>query len=1447
MWGFLAIAGPKALPWLRMSYLTLKQIPEPGKHLVRHCGDSLTFVLQLSSPNTGSAWLRTNLGHARITRREIIRQVDRDETSLGKDWYDIPMRRIDDHRFEVKLPLIEVGHFEAKCLFTPVEDKEPIWPEGPNLNINVEPADTICGNIIYNAFVRQFGPNKRSLQPAPIEPNMLTALDEANYAVIPPSGTFRDLIKELDFIIDELGCRLIQLLPIQPTPTTYGRMGRFGSPYAALSFTAIDPALAEFDPKATPLDQFIELVDAVHARNGKLLIDIAINHTGWAASLHGKYPQWLARDTEGHIEVPGAWGVRWEDLTKLNYEHIDLWRYVADVLLTWCRRGVDGFRCDAGYMIPLAAWQYIIARVRESFPNTLFLLEGLGGKISVTRDLLNRANFNWAYSELFQNYDRHQVESYLHTAYDISFADGNLVHFAETHDNLRLAATSLPYAKMRTALCALCAVQGAFGFANGVEWFATEKINVHEAPSLNWGALENQVGYIQRLNRLLREHPAFHARTRLTFVHQDGTNSIALRRYHHPSGRQLLIVANLDHENPTRCTWRTFDQWKATGVWDLLTGARIGVAQEGQTSSLDLQPAQVFCLTAHDGDLAIIDREMANMTMLPERVLMQRSRAKVMEILRYYRGIYDLVADDLDAAARQFLGDPLEFCRSSNPDSQEHRVVCWDWPRDQRRLVMWPENHFLYIRASQVFRATLSQGQNVVAQEDSLPGGADGYFALFVPPDAVDRPLELALSMRVYEPDGCRHSQSKLLVLPMEPTGHVPLVYSRTHLKQKTMSVLDANVNGTVLRANVEWGLLKSRYDALLAVNSAPDYPADRRILLTRCRMWLRYQGYSQEINHACLDHFSLHDGQEGMWRFKIPVGKGEHVIFLQGLKISANEDAVTLSIHRLETGDGENGLDDQEPVHIILRPDITNRNFHETTKAYQGAEHTWPLQIKKLPDAFIFAPDGMKPLRISMPSSNFIWEPEWQYMVFHPNEAERGLDPHSDLFSPGYFACPIKGGQTVVLTAGTLSETSPESPGQSVSGIKSPATVPTGDMDLPTLLKQSLARYVVRRGSLKSVIAGYPWFLDWGRDALIFSRGLIAVGLLDAAREILIQFGQFEHQGTLPNAIQGDNTQNRNTSDAPLWFIVACRDLLDATGNKAFLELSCGGRTIREVIHSIIENYIQGAPNGVGMDAESKLIFSPTHFSWMDTNHPAGSPRQGYPIEIQALWFAALTFWASIDTGSAPAGENLHDLAAQVRSSIVELYWQDTVGYLGDCLHASPGVSAREAQWDDALRPNQLLAITLQVTDDFGLGARILQNCSELLVPGAIRSLADRPTRLPLAIRQGDRLLNSPNHPYQGTYHGDEDTRRKPAYHNGTAWTWMFPSYCEAYIRVYGQQGRETAKSLLASSKMLITDGCLGHIPEILDGDFPHTQRGCDAQAWGVSEWLRVWQMLQH
>jgi predicted glycogen debranching enzyme len=279
-------------------------------------------------------------------------------------------------------------------------------------------------------------------------------------------------------------------------------------------------------------------------------------------------------------------------------------------------------------------------------------------------------------------------------------------------------------------------------------------------------------------------------------------------------------------------------------------------------------------------------------------------------------------------------------------------------------------------------------------------------------------------------------------------------------------------------------------------------------------------------------------------------------------------------------------------------------------------------------------------------------------------------------------------------------------------------------------------------------------------------------------------------------------------------------------------------------VIASIVRSYICGTPNGVRVDPASGLVYSPSHFTWMDTNFPAGTPRRGYPIEIQALWHSALR--TAAETG-APEAERWRALAEQVRQSLATLYVRPDTAGLCDCLHAEPGQPARNAVADDARRPNQLFAISLGAIDAAGPLARaILSACAELVIPGAIRSLADRPVVYPVPVVHNGTALNDPRYPYQGQYIGDEDTRRKPAYHNGTAWTWPFPTYCEAWAAAYGEAGRTTALAWLVSSIGLLESGCIGHLPEVLDGDAPHTPRGCGAQAWGASEWVRVWLQLQ-
>ncbi|MGZ5529146.1 MAG: amylo-alpha-1,6-glucosidase, partial [Limisphaerales bacterium] len=378
-------------------------------------------------------------------------------------------------------------------------------------------------------------------------------------------------------------------------------------------------------------------------------------------------------------------------------------------------------------------------------------------------------------------------------------------------------------------------------------------------------------------------------------------------------------------------------------------------------------------------------------------------------------------------------------------------------------------------------------------------------------------------------------------------------------------------------------------------------------------------------------------------------------------------------------------------------------------------------------------------------------------------------------------------------------------------------------------------------------VIAGYPWFLDWGRDTFISARGMLAAGMIADVAELLVVFGKFEENGTMPNTINGDNASNRDTSDAPLWYGVLCEETAEHMDENLYtITVDSRGRRIVDVLRDIAVNYARGTPNGIHMDPESGLIWSPAHFTWMDTNYPACSPREGYPIEIQVLWIRLLRLLEELN--AAPPGELWSELANRAEASLKKYFWLEKEGYICDLLIARAGQSASQAVPDNALRSNFLLAVAFGFFTGEHARRAVDAAIRYLIVPGGLRSLAPLPVSPPLNVvgDNGQLVLNA-NEPYSGRYEGDEDTRRKPAYHNGTAWTWTLPLLCEALVKAWDNSPTAVAaaKAYLGSMDHLLMSGCLGQVPEILDGDAPHTERGCDAQAWGVLEALRVWKQL--
>lgn len=1424
----------------------LKQFPEPGTHKLLFKGDTIEFTLELDTELKGAAYLQTNLGNAHIRRDEVIANIYLQRSYPGQDWHDVRMAKNGKKSYSVTMALSDVGHFEAKCFFVMEDSTEPLWPKGNNVSVNVEPAEYCCANSIYCAFVRQFGLNKDAgsigNKLLAEQKDVIEKLDRNNFTVIPPSGTFRDLIKELDHITGSLKCRILHLLPINPTPTVYARMGRFGSPYASLDFTAIDPSLAEFDKKATPLDQFIELVDAVHSRNAKLFIDIAINHTGWAAKIHEEHPEWLQREADNSIHSPGAWGVTWGDLTELDHKRLELWNYLGDMFLTWCSRGVDGFRCDAGYMIPVPAWNYIISRVRKEYPDTVFLLEGLGGDPAVTLRLLDFANMNWAYSELFQNYDQNSISKYISYASKVSLSDGLMVHYAETHDNSRLAAVSREYSLMRTALCALTSCNGAFGFANGVEWFATEKIDVHEARSLNWGSGSNQISFISRLNSILMSHPAFQTEACIRFIDCGCPDAVAFTRTDANCKHSILVLINLDCKKENQLTWKTEDLPEdGKNFTDLISELKVAskVSRNGETASMLLKAGQVFCLTPDQGDLFRVHNHEKKKSIYPERIEMQCAKALVLDMLCFKNKSDVLVAADVNAMADSILRDHMEFIESFYCADEEIPVVYWNWPEDIRREVMIAPEHMIVLNAPSRFSASLiDESGKILAVQNSLKDSTGAHFAIFTQTVNTEKHSEGKIKITVYGEDSIYRQTGPLLFLAPDSLN-VKTLFLNQDIRKNKMTYLQGNGRGAMLHLCLDWSVVRSRYDAILAGNLSPEYPEDRHIMWRRCRMWLIYHSRTHEFSLDNTEDFYVAADGSAVWDFEIPVGNGLYTGITVSLSIEKEKNAARMLVTRKNQKSGKHYIDDRDFVCIVIRPDIEDRNFHFETKAFMGPETQWSALVKTSEKGFVFSPSPDRQFSLSSSKGRYNNGGEWCYSIYQENEAARGLEALSDLYSPGYFVMNIGGGETAELC------------GQIITPVEK-AKVPfetsrktirkeQASTDIEAVMQRAMEHFVVRRGKLKTVIAGYPWFLDWGRDTLICARGLISAGMHDDVRKILLQFAKFADKGTIPNIIHGDNVSNRDTSDAPLWLFTAAEDLCRYDGSLDFLsEKASGNITILDELKSIAEGYIKGTSNGIKADNASGLVFSPSHFTWMDTNYPAGTPREGYPVEIQALWHAALRFLYKA-TGS----EEWKKLAAKVVASI-EKYYVTEHGWLADTLHCSQGTPAAKAQRDDHIRPNQLFALTLKAINDFKISKAVLKASSSLLVPGAIRSLADRKTafELPIYGKNGE-ILNNPVNPYMGKYEGDEDTRRKPAYHNGTAWTWPFPSYSEAYYMVYREAGRKTAKAVLSSAVRLIESGSVGQLPEVLDGDTPHTKRGCDSQAWGITELYRVWKIL--
>jgi len=504
----------------------------------------------------------------------------------------------------------------------------------------------------------------------------------------------------------------------------------------------------------------------------------------------------------------------------------------------------------------------------------------------------------------------------------------------------------------------------------------------------------------------------------------------------------------------------------------------------------------------------------------------------------------------------------------------------------------------------------------------------------------------------------------------------------------------------------------------------------------------------------------------------------------------------------------GEN----ESEVRLEVRPLTAFRDYHSTTHE-NGAINS---QLETEPGQITFKPYADLPaLHLAHdPASvdaNGFWYRNFQYAV----EQERGLDFAEDLFNPCTITFDLNAKSTVSIIAATERRDATNAGAYRQAELTRRSTSKT---DLATLLSSAAAQFIVARERGETVIAGYHWFADWGRDTMIALPGLTLVtGRFDVARDILTEFAKHVDRGMLPNRFpDAGETPEYNTVDATLWFFEAVRSLLQYTNDYEFVRTN-----LYPVLKDIVDWHVKGTRYGIHVDEDGLLSSGEpgVQLTWMDAKVGdwVVTPRSGKPVEIQALWYNALRIMQDLAKRFAEPSARYAALADKARASFNKLFWNEEAG----CLYDVVDENSRDA----SIRPNQVIAISLAHTMVSKERAASILNVveRELLTPRGLRTL-------------------SPADPkYIGCYEGGPATR-DGAYHQGTVWPWLMGPYITAYTKTFGKnRGHEFATTWFENFADHLGEACLGQVSEIFDGDAPHAARGCVAQAWSVAELLRA------
>ena len=521
------------------------------------------------------------------------------------------------------------------------------------------------------------------------------------------------------------------------------------------------------------------------------------------------------------------------------------------------------------------------------------------------------------------------------------------------------------------------------------------------------------------------------------------------------------------------------------------------------------------------------------------------------------------------------------------------------------------------------------------------------------------------------------------------------------------------------------------------------------------------------------------------------------------------------------------------------LKALVNYRDFHSSTHAGD-----WHMKIAAIERGVMILPfDGATPFYLKSAQASCESHHEWYRDCFLPMERERGLDDHEDHLFAALFRAQLNVGASVTIIATTEATSSLDGEASRLERANHESallnawqTQSKNPSAAPGWLKQLVLaadQFVVQRSlpeepDGRSIIAGYHWFGDWGRDTMIALPGLTLVtGRFDVARQILLAFAHFVDGGMLHNNFPDAGSKPEyNTVDAALWYFEAVRQYLAGTQDAATLQ------KLFPVLTAIIEAHIAGTRYNIHADSSDGLLYAGgpgVQLTWMDAKVGdwVVTPRTGKAVEINALWINALETIAQFAHQLDKPADNYEQLSAKAKSSF-QKFWNAERNCCFDVIDVpDPGAGPGKNRGKDArLRPNQILAVSLQVSPlRRDQQKSVVDICAQqLLTSHGLRSLA-------------------PTEPgYQGHYGGDQP-RRDAAYHQGTVWGWLLGPFALAHHRVYAD--RVAALRYLEPLGTNICAQGLGTLAEVFHGDPPHSPRGCIAQAWTVGEFLRAWTAL--